>query len=108
MDNRKLKEAAQNYADGIRRHQDRKMNCAEDFMAGAEWAVNCIWHTGNEIPKPENEMGYAYIAIIIGYGDDMKMLCLSCPTGSAKWWEERNVRYWTYIKDLMPKTIINV
>lgn len=102
MDNRKLKEAAQNYADGIRRYQDRKLHCEEDFIAGAEWSVNSIWHTGDEIPKPENEMGYAYIAIIIGYGEDMKMLCLSCPTGSTKWWNDRNVRYWAYINDLMP------
>lgn len=108
MNKEELEKAAQRHADAVRCYEDRKLHCKEDFIAGAECAVNCIWHTGDERPKAENETGYAFIAIIVGYGDDTTMICISCPTGSAKWWEDRNVRYWTYIKDLMPKTIINV
>lgn len=37
-----MERAAAEYAKGIPYYQDRKGNCAEDFMAGARWAVKAL------------------------------------------------------------------
>lgn len=68
----------------------RKDNCREDFIAGAEWRINSVWHNAiTDIPE-------AYFPVLVE--DDLEdfevsMLALveECP---------KNWRRWAYIDDL--------
>lgn len=70
------------------------------FIYGAEWRINSVWHSGNEVPKEEKDLlieldtefhicifkdGYNFL----GYYDNRGFIAFE-------------VIRWAYIKDLMP------
>ena len=72
----------------------------EGFMKGAEWRINSVWHSGNEVPKEEKYLvieldtefhicifkdGYNFL----GYYDNRGFIAFE-------------VIRWAYLKDLMP------
>lgn len=40
MDKEELEKAAQRHADAVRRYEDRKLHCKDDFIAGVEFILN--------------------------------------------------------------------
>ena len=72
----------------------RKGNCSEDFIAGAEWRINSVWHSAGEMPEKKPALveyshfpkGHGYLVV----PDPREVL------GSI-------TRY-AYIEDLIPNT----
>lgn len=70
------------------------------FIKGAEWRINSVWNSGNEVPKEHEDLvieldtgfhicrfkdGYSFL----GYYDDRGFIAFE-------------VIRWAYLKDLMP------
>lgn len=79
---------------------EMKESFAEAFKDGAEWRINSVWHSGNEVPKEEKDLvieldtefhicifkdGYNFL----GYYDNRGFIAFE-------------VIRWAYLKDLMP------
>ena len=107
----RLEEAATRYAENIPYNQDRNRNCSRDFIAGAEWLANGLWHGMDERPKDKADgemvkvlfklhyldevlMGIAYIDIDIMGGT------LVFSSGGHDHYEDE-VETWCYEKDLL-------
>ena len=46
MNRETIEKAAYLYAESIPQSDERKEYSREDFMAGAEWRINSVWHDG--------------------------------------------------------------
>lgn len=72
----------------------RKDNCREDFIAGAEWRINSVWHDARtDVPE-------AYFPILVEDNlDDCEVNMLAQEEECPKNWMR-----WAYIDDLLPNT----
>lgn len=89
-----IKNAAAEYANEACRPLWRVGNeqvCMADFMEGAEWRINRVWHDSTEKPMP----GKLLLVNTLYGGYDL------CYYGEYVW---NTVMTWAYIKDLIPNT----
>lgn len=72
----------------------RKGNCSEDFIAGAEWRINSVWHDMKEKPN------FKMLPILLKHKSGTIHFVDETP---AHW--EYMMKYytrWAYIEDLIP------
>lgn len=89
-----IKKAAEEYAKEACRPLWRAGNeqvCMADFMEGAEWRINSVWHDSTEKPMP----GKLLLVNTLYGGYDL------CYYGEYVW---NTVMTWAYVKDLIPNT----
>lgn len=88
-----IKEAAEIYAKEACRPLWRagtEQVCITDFMEGAEWRINSLWHNSTEKPQPGKLL---VVKTIYGEYD-------LCYYGAYALWN--TVMTWAYMKDLIP------
>lgn len=88
-----IKEAAEIYAKEACRPLWRagtEQVCITDFLEGAEWRINSLWHNSTEKPQPGKLL---VVKTIYGEYD-------LCYYGAYALWN--TVMTWAYMKDLIP------
>lgn len=93
MTREQIEKAAMEYAERIPQSDERREYSREDFIAGADWRINSVWHDiDKEKPMPGkhvvNEHWFDFVA------EDWKDL----DRIMKKWPFKR----WAYVDDLMP------
>ena len=94
MNRELIEQAAASYADSIPQFDDRKRYCREDFIAGADWRINSVWHDASEKPN-RNQLilfecrktygkGYS-----VNFGENYELM-------------KNVILRWAYIIDLLP------
>lgn len=73
-----------------------KQYCMVDFMEGAEWRINSIWHDTSEKP----DKGKLLIVEDIDSAYDLVYLTKSKPWEELS--EKNHYMRWAYIEDLLP------
>lgn len=93
MNQELIERAAASYADSIPQFDDRKRYCREDFMAGADWRINSVWHDVEEKPN-------GMFVIIIDFGDEVG----AEEYGLGVTADDLNgAKRWAYVSDLLPE-----
>lgn len=115
MNKEDIEKAAHIYAN---EHRNRINNIEPysivDFISGAEWRINSVWHPNTEIPDRKIDKNYCGEAILIQtlngdmnfgivyyrYGYNGKMCytvtCLDIT------YTMNQIKQWAYVKDLIP------
>lgn len=82
----------------------RKGNCSEDFIAGAEWRINSVWHDASERPEKK----HANCLVEVKQGDFSFFLVSEFyQNGGFSFMNgicNLILKRWAYIKDLTPNT----
>lgn len=99
MTNDDIKRAAYKYAGDVNRNRKSGIEpySVVDFMEGAKWRINSVWHDATEKPTKKK--------IIIVVTDDGYMLQISFIIGADDWDEFVNegcIAKWCYKEDLLP------
>lgn len=86
-----LQQAAKEYA--ATKHHDKQLQeiVSWDFVAGANWQRNSVWHDASEEPKELKK-----ILIINNLGEAM----VTVPCYIDDW---SNYEKWAYLSDLLPQ-----
>lgn len=95
-----IKKAAAEYAKEACRPLWRAGNeqvCMADFIAGAKWRVNSVWHDVNEMPE-NNRM------ILIIMQHDIPTVLGPDNTFFKEEVKDRQIHRWAYVEDLIPNT----
>lgn len=114
MEKNVIEDAAKSYADGIAQGVDRKTYCIEDFMAGANWMLDSLWHGMGEKPN-DGDVIICAGSLIKGYIMGEAEMCdgrisLHCfpqeniaPKGtySRGWVDLSNFDRWLRLSDLL-------
>ena len=95
MNRELIEQAAASYADSIPQFDDRKRYCREDFIAGAEWRINSVWHSTNELPK------YSGCLAVLMDNGLMETMYYSAGIGFHEM-QLKGYASWAYIIDLLP------
>lgn len=88
--------------------------CLVDFMEGAKWRINSVWHSNTEIPNRTIDKNYCGEAVLIqtlngglnfgivyyGYGYNGTM-CYTVTCLDITYTMEQ-IKQWAYVKDLIP------
>lgn len=98
-----IKEAAERYANDVCRGSHHRCGmeqvCMVDFIEGAEWRINSVWHDVNETPEDGRVIVLLgkYGTILI-YGPNMRYYkeAVIADGGFLKW---------AYKEDLMPTNV---
>ena len=75
----------------------RKSNCREDFIAGAEWRINSVWHSASEAPQRSGML----IAI------KQNGTPIVCGPNNSDWKIAVRIFHivrWAYVEDLLPNS----
>lgn len=91
-----IKKAAAEYAHEACRplwRAGKEQVCMVDFIEGAKWRINSIWHEGSE--KPETDKGDLFVEIEV-------MNKTTYVQQNAYYVLKYGCVRWTYIKDLIP------
>lgn len=51
MTQEQIQTAAETYAASIAQSEERIRYCAEDFIAGAKWRIDSVWHSVQDMPS---------------------------------------------------------
>lgn len=99
MTNDDIKRAAYKYAGDVNRNRKSGIEpySVVDFMEGAKWRINSVWHDATEKPTKKK--------IIIVVTDDGYMLQISFIIGADDWDKFVNegcIAKWCYKEDLLP------
>lgn len=80
-------------------HVLRKDNCREDFIAGAEWRINSVWHKPCDIAEPGKDC-------LVEHMDGDGNVCICIDWRSEYEWVKSchydKILSWAYIDDLLP------
>lgn len=97
MTNKDIEKAAAEYANEACRPLWRTGNeqvCMVDFIEGAEWRINSVWHEGRE--KPETDKGDLLVIVKDAFGKYVYV------RQNAYYVLKYGCVRWAYIKDLIP------
>ena len=118
MTREQIEKAALEHAESIPQSDERKEYSREDFIAGAEWRINSVWHDmKKEVPQVygeyENEVAPSIPCLVRGY------LSTGYGYGVRYWnvsyevWDDEEcddyecdkdkIEEWAYLDDLLPK-----
>lgn len=95
-----IKKAATEYANEACRPLWRTGNeqvCMVDFMEGAKWRINSVWHDVKEMPE-NNRM------ILIIMKHDIPTVLGPDNTFFREEIKDRHIQRWAYVEDLIPNT----
>lgn len=80
-------------------HVLRKDNCREDFIAGAEWRINSVWHKPCDIAELGKDC-------LVEHMDGDGNVCICIDWRSEYEWVKSchydKILSWAYIDDLLP------
>lgn len=111
MTNEQIEKAAKGYADSIAQSDVKKLYCVDDFIAGAEWRINSVWHTVEDMPSDGmNGKGVGELCLIKNDKGDVEFVQARYEHTNGVYYfmaysgivELHNVVRWAYIKDLLP------
>lgn len=74
---------------------DIEQDVEEAFKAGAEWRINSVWHSTNELPK---QSGYLAVLIENNYIETTYYT-------AGNWFDDIRLKsydLWAYVSDLLP------
>lgn len=112
-----IKKAAAEYAYEACRllwRTGKEQVCMADFIEGANWRINSVWHSNTEMPNRNLDKYYCGEELLIqtvdgkfnfgkvyyGYGYNGKMFyTVTC---RDKTYSMDEIKRWTYVKDLTP------
>lgn len=98
MNREQIEKAAREYAEGITYNQDRKRNCHTDFIAGADWRINSVWHNlPNDLPEKENTW------ILLELIFEGRLVYLPVEWVNDGEGAPSQATRWAYIDDLLPE-----
>lgn len=93
MNRKTIYKAAKEYADRINMIYGSKENIIEDFIAGARWRIDSVWHEASEKPGKDlvlfecrREYGKTYT---VSFGENYELL-------------NKVLIRWAYVADLLP------
>lgn len=95
-----IEKAATEYANEACRPLWRTGNeqvCMVDFMEGAKWRINSVWHTMDE--AQEGKRPY-----IVQYNEEWKFAMFTKPISIPKEQAKSVFKRWAYMDDLIPDT----
>lgn len=93
MTREQIEKEAMEYAERIPQSDERREYSREDFIAGAQWRINSVWHDANEKPNRNNK---CLVELRIpGRNPTYKLWTWG--------WENSFVTRWAYIDDLLPE-----
>lgn len=95
-----IKKAATEYANEACRPLWRtgyEQVCMVDFMEGAKWRINSVWHDVKEMPE-NNRM------ILIIMKHDIPTVLGPDNTFFREEIKDRHIQRWAYVEDLIPNT----
>ena len=95
MTREQIEKAAMEYAERIPQSDERREYSREDFIAGAQWRINSVWHDASEKPD-KNQLvvfecrktygrGYS-----VNFGENYDLM-------------KNVVLKWAYVIDLLPE-----
>lgn len=93
-----IKKAAAEYAHGACRplwRAGKEQVCMVDFIEGAEWRINSVWHDIKEMPE-NNRM------ILIIMQHDIPTVIGPDNTFFKEEIKDRHIQRWAYVEDLKP------
>ena len=118
MTREQIEKAAMEYAERIPQSDERREYSREDFIAGAQWRINSVWHDmKKEVPQVygeyENEVAPSIPCLVRGY------LSTGYGYGVRYWnvsyevWDDEEcddyecdkdkIEEWAYLDDLLPE-----
>lgn len=93
MEQQLIEKAALEHAGGIPQSDERKEYSREDFIAGANWRINSVWHGASEKPN-------GMFVILIDFGTEISPE----EFGLGLTAEDLNgAKRWAYVSDLLPE-----
>lgn len=98
MTRKDIEKAAKEYA--VDENRNRKSGIEPysvvDFMEGAKWRINSVWHNANE--TPDTDKGDLLVIVKDAFGEDVYV------RQNAYYVLKYSCVKWAYIKDLIPNT----
>lgn len=94
MTQEQIQTAAEAYAASIAQSEDRKRYCAEDFIAGAKWCIESVWHDASEVPPRRK--------YVLTDGKDGPMICGTYDLGWEYTVKTFGITVWADPQDLVP------
>ena len=93
MNRETIEKAAEDYTESINMIYGSKDNIMEDFIAGAQWRINSVWHDKSELPRI-----CKYIFVECKYIDAPPSYFVI-----ESWdFKRYSVSRWAYLEDLLP------
>lgn len=95
-----IKKAAEEYAHEACRpiwRSGKEQVCMVDFIEGAKWRINSVWHDIKEMPE-NNRM------ILIIMQHDIPTVIGPDNTFFREEIKDRHIQRWAYVEDLIPNT----
>jgi hypothetical protein len=104
MTNDDIKRAAYKYAGDVNRNRKSGIEpySVVDFMEGAKWRVNGVWHDANEEPKYDEY--FLYENAVHAYHVDGIYPSEDEPFVWNDYVKDWGLIRWAYMKDLIPNT----
>lgn len=97
MKRKQIEKTATEYADRIPQSDERKEYSREDFIAGAQWRINSVWHDKKDPPKIGEEILMESVLL-----SGKTMYKVRVMTDYKEWQENNFIKSWAYIDDLLP------
>ncbi len=96
MKKKQIKQAAERYAESIAQSDIKKGYSIDDFMAGAHWRMNSVWHNVSEAPEDRR--------MLLCVSDfRLPLICGPDNSGFALTARRFDITRWAYIDDLIPE-----
>lgn len=73
-----------------------KCNCEEDFISGAKWRINSVWHAMDEVQDGKRPY-------IVQFNQGFRFAMFTKPIPVPKEQAKDVFKRWAYIEDLMPE-----
>lgn len=114
MKKEQIEKAAWKYAESTPQSDERKEYSREDFVAGAQWRINSLWHDEKVMPDRNLDK-------VLGCGEDVILkpkyrqifeICEVCwdedeqkfyLSGERETFFIEDVEIWAYVDDLLPE-----
>ena len=96
MTREQIEKEAMEYAERIPQSDERREYSREDFIAGARWRINSVWHSTNELPKYND-----FLAVLMSNGV-METMYYSAGIGFHEM-TLKGYTSWAYVSDLLPE-----
>lgn len=105
MTREQIEKAALEYAEKIPQSDERREYSREDFIAGAHWRINSVWHDASEKPEANKRVLVCFENVI---GEYVYYRIRAFKPKILKNWNMGNfsldkVLYWCYLDDLLPE-----
>ena len=101
MTRKQIEKAAMKYAERIPQSDERREYSREDFIAGAQWRINSVWHNSNEEPEERKEILVEYRFMTSdGEIEVRREVVESLDDLSDIYCDVLN---WAYLEDLLPE-----